>query len=350
MSRTSTPGAVPRGCYAVYRGNLGGDPKSIERDRPFASARMGVNMAAPDVGAEERDQLTEWVNIIAFSDALRAKLLKCSRGERRTVLARRRNTGRGQSRITSGNRRQYSATRRWAENTKRHRRRHRHTNASRSTEPGRQKREERCRRTRTAAWRSPTTRPCVSLRAWITEANARPCRQYDGRPGSAGRRPQPTHGMGGDAALRDRIRTQGRSCVGEPIHGESTEHALEGRRVVADPEGATRCTLLARVATVMLDRDERAFEVENVLAGGASAATTWWRSCAQPRAGSTPRTSHRSRPVGAACRRTSDARGRAGLDAIVRVAGGTLRSGLREHASPTWTSESQPAGSAHRYW
>ena len=56
MSRTSTPGAVPRGCYAVYRGNLGGDPKSIDRDRPFASARMGVNMAAPDVGAEERDQ------------------------------------------------------------------------------------------------------------------------------------------------------------------------------------------------------------------------------------------------------------------------------------------------------
>ena len=228
MSRTSTPGAVPRGCYAVYRGNLGGDPKSIDRDRPFASARMGVNMAAPDVGAEERDQLTEWVNIIAFSDALRAKLLKCSRGERRTVLARRRNTGRGQSRITSGNRRQYSATRRWAENTKRHRRRHRHTNASRSTEPGRQKREERCRRTRTAAWRSPTTRPCVSLRAWITEANARPCRQYDGRPGSAGRRPQPTQ-VGWEATL-----------LFETEYGLKDEAASESRSTVRAPNTRSR--------------------------------------------------------------------------------------------------------------
>lgn len=86
MSKSNTPGAVPRGLYAVYRGNLGGDPKTINRERPFVSARMGVNMAGPDVSTEERDGLTEWVNVIAFSDALREKLMKCRRGEQVTVM------------------------------------------------------------------------------------------------------------------------------------------------------------------------------------------------------------------------------------------------------------------------
>ena len=38
-------------------------------------------MAAPSVATEEREKLTEWVNVIAFSEALKTKLLKCKSGE-----------------------------------------------------------------------------------------------------------------------------------------------------------------------------------------------------------------------------------------------------------------------------
>ena len=38
-------------------------------------------MAAPDVSPEERDQLTEWVDVIAFSEAMQARLLACEKGE-----------------------------------------------------------------------------------------------------------------------------------------------------------------------------------------------------------------------------------------------------------------------------
>ena len=80
MSNSNTSGVIPRGCYAVDRGNLAADPKTIDCERPFVSARMGVNMAAPEVGAEEHEKLTERVNIIAFAETLREKLLKCSHG------------------------------------------------------------------------------------------------------------------------------------------------------------------------------------------------------------------------------------------------------------------------------
>ena len=85
--RSTAPGAIPRGCYASYRGNLAGPPRKVEQNtRTFAAARMGVNMAAPDVATEEREKLTEWVNIIAFSDALMAKLLKGKTGEPVVVM------------------------------------------------------------------------------------------------------------------------------------------------------------------------------------------------------------------------------------------------------------------------
>ena len=81
------PGAIPRGCYTCYRGNLAADPSVIERENTtFAKARMAVNMAAPDVPAEERDKLTEWGNVIAFSEALRTKLCKCKKGEPIVVM------------------------------------------------------------------------------------------------------------------------------------------------------------------------------------------------------------------------------------------------------------------------
>lgn len=80
------PGATPRGCYACYRGNLAADPREINSDnRTFASARMGVNMASPDVPAEARDELTEWVSVMA-SEALRTKLFKCKKGEAIVVM------------------------------------------------------------------------------------------------------------------------------------------------------------------------------------------------------------------------------------------------------------------------
>ena len=71
---TGTPGAIPRGCVSCYRGHLGAAPREVSREgqdksRTFVSARMGVNMAAPDVPTELRDRLTEWVNVVAFGEA-----------------------------------------------------------------------------------------------------------------------------------------------------------------------------------------------------------------------------------------------------------------------------------------
>jgi len=77
------PGAIPRACDCTYRGNLAAKPKLIEKDdgRKFVSARMGVNMAAPNVPREEQDELTEWVDVMAFSEAMQARLLACEKGE-----------------------------------------------------------------------------------------------------------------------------------------------------------------------------------------------------------------------------------------------------------------------------
>ena len=85
---STTPGAVPRGCIACYRGHLGADPRQVQQqeNRSFATARMGVNMAAPDVPAEVRDQLTEWVNVMAFSEALQQRLMKCKKGSMLVVM------------------------------------------------------------------------------------------------------------------------------------------------------------------------------------------------------------------------------------------------------------------------
>ena len=77
------PGSIPRACDCTYRGNLAAKPKLIEKDegRKFVSARIGVNMAAPNVPREEQDELTEWVDVMAFSEAMQARLLACEKGE-----------------------------------------------------------------------------------------------------------------------------------------------------------------------------------------------------------------------------------------------------------------------------
>ena len=154
--------------------------------------------------------------------------------------------------------------------------------------------------------------------------------------------------------LEDQAASESRSRVRAP------NTALEGSASGGSPEGATRCTLLGHAAAVMIDRDDRAVEVENVRAGGRSLRSTcnhlqvavaakpsraspavrhragnpgarsvganvlpvgdttgevlggdnlmaFLRVCA----GSTPRMRYRSRPVGAARRLTSGARRRA---------------------------------------
>ena len=76
------PGAIPRACDCTYRGNLAAKPKVREKDgRKFVTARIGVNMAAPNVPREEQDELTEWVDVMAFSEAMQARLLACQKGE-----------------------------------------------------------------------------------------------------------------------------------------------------------------------------------------------------------------------------------------------------------------------------
>ena len=168
------------------------------------------------------------------------------------------------------------------------------------------------------------------------------------------------HGVRSDAALRDRIRAQGPSRVGEPIQGESTEHALEGSASGGSPRRCNRLHPARARRDGDIDRDDPAVEVENVRAGGRSPRSTcnclqvavpakpsraspavrhragnpgarsvganlllvgdtngevlggdnlmvFLRVCAS----STPRTLYRSRPVGAARRHTSGARRRA---------------------------------------
>ena len=82
-----TPGPVMRACECTYRGNLAAKPQLIEKDgRKFASARMGVNMAAPNVPREEQDELTEWVDVITFPESMQTRLLECRKGDALAVF------------------------------------------------------------------------------------------------------------------------------------------------------------------------------------------------------------------------------------------------------------------------
>ena len=81
------PGSAPRACECSYRGNLAAKPQLIEKEnRKFVSARMGVNMAAPNVPREEQDELTEWVDVIGFPETIQKRLLACDKGDTIAVL------------------------------------------------------------------------------------------------------------------------------------------------------------------------------------------------------------------------------------------------------------------------
>ena len=81
-------GLSTRGCDATYRGYLAAKPKRMERELggEMMTARIGVKMAAPDVPAEERDEMTEWVNVLVFAPKLMARLEQAEKGGLITVL------------------------------------------------------------------------------------------------------------------------------------------------------------------------------------------------------------------------------------------------------------------------
>ena len=78
------PGAVPRNLDATYRGNLtkaGPECQSRRDGSEMITARMGSNLAASTVPAELRKDLTEWIDLIATSPAMMARLERCQGGE-----------------------------------------------------------------------------------------------------------------------------------------------------------------------------------------------------------------------------------------------------------------------------
>ena len=86
--QTQTPGGKPRNCETVYRGRVAVEPKSIERGErpPLVRTRISVNMYGPRTRDEDRDRLTEWVDVLAFSAAARERLLRFEKGDRIIVM------------------------------------------------------------------------------------------------------------------------------------------------------------------------------------------------------------------------------------------------------------------------
>ena len=76
------PHSYPKGLHGCYRGRLVRNPKLIERAEksPMATGRIAVHMAAPSAKREDRDALTEFVNVIAFDERCRHLLMNCSTG------------------------------------------------------------------------------------------------------------------------------------------------------------------------------------------------------------------------------------------------------------------------------
>ena len=82
------PHAYPKGLHGCYRGRLAREPRLISRDdkAPMATARIAVPMAGANKTKEERDALTEWVNVIAFDERCRHLLMSCSKGQLIAVM------------------------------------------------------------------------------------------------------------------------------------------------------------------------------------------------------------------------------------------------------------------------
>ena len=82
MTKTAPANAYPRGLHAVYRGRVVRPPRSFERPgkAPMVTSRIAVKMAAPSAPRDDHDALTEWVNVIAFTERTRHLLMQCTKG------------------------------------------------------------------------------------------------------------------------------------------------------------------------------------------------------------------------------------------------------------------------------
>ena len=82
MLKTAPANAYPRGLHAVYRGRTVREPRSFERPGkpPMVTCRIAVKMAAPSAPREDHNALTEWVNVIAFTERTRHLLMQCTKG------------------------------------------------------------------------------------------------------------------------------------------------------------------------------------------------------------------------------------------------------------------------------
>ena len=88
MNAAPPPNSYPRALHGVYRGRLVRDPRTVERPgkSPMVTARIAANLAAPSVPADVRRELTEWVNVLAFTERTRHLLLQCSKGQLVAVM------------------------------------------------------------------------------------------------------------------------------------------------------------------------------------------------------------------------------------------------------------------------
>ena len=82
MAKTAPPNAYPRGLHAVYRGRIVRPPQERTRSgkTPMVTSRMAVKMAAPSAPRDDHDALTEWVNVLAFTERSRHLLMQCTKG------------------------------------------------------------------------------------------------------------------------------------------------------------------------------------------------------------------------------------------------------------------------------
>ena len=66
----------------MYRGRVVRAPRSFDRPGkpPMATSRIAVKMAAPSAPRDDHDALTEWVNVIAFTERTRHLLMQCEKG------------------------------------------------------------------------------------------------------------------------------------------------------------------------------------------------------------------------------------------------------------------------------
>lgn len=74
--------------YATYRGRAAFNAETVERPEkgPMVRARIAASIAGPTALAEDRDDLTEWVNVIAFDKRQREALSALKKGDHVVVM------------------------------------------------------------------------------------------------------------------------------------------------------------------------------------------------------------------------------------------------------------------------